>query len=127
MSPPDSKRISSTPGKLRLEIVARSDVERRIFADHGMWTGPGFDRRNPRRIDQAGAAQAFGILPGDEVVGHDGKIDAAALQHRDQRLDQRGLAGADRPADADPRGGARALAAIALAVYDCAAWCHLSM
>ena len=67
-----------------------------------MRAGSGFDRRYARGIDQPGAAQAFRILPGDEIVGHDGEIDAATLQFRDQRLDQRGLARPDRTANSDP-------------------------
>src|SRR4029077_3944096 len=56
-----------------------------------------------RRIDQAGAAQPFGILLGQEVVGYDREIDTAPPQRRDQHLDQRGLSRADRTADAHPR------------------------
>ncbi len=63
---------------------------------------PGFDGGYPQGIDEAGAAQPFGVFLGDEIVGHHGKVDASTLQFRDQRLDQRGLARADRSADADP-------------------------
>jgi hypothetical protein len=69
-----------------------------------VWAGAGFDGGDARRIDQAGAPQPFGVFLGDEVVGDNGKIDAAAGQDRDQALDQCGLAGADRAADADARG-----------------------
>ena len=91
-------------GKLAFELVAGRDVERRVFADHGVRAGAGFDGGDARRIDQAGAPQPLGIFLGDEIVGDNGKIDAAAGQDRDQALDQCGLAGADRAADADARG-----------------------
>ncbi|GMA77551.1 hypothetical protein GCM10025880_39680 [Methylorubrum aminovorans] len=70
-----------------------------------MRAGAGLYRLHARRVDQPGAAQALGILLGDEVVGDHGEIDAARLKRRDQTLDQRGLAGADRAADADAGGG----------------------
>ena len=91
-------------GKSALELVAGRDIQRRIFADDGVRAGAGFDAGDPRRIDEAGAAQPLGVLLGDEIVGDDGEVDAAADQDRDQPLDQGGLAGADRSADADPRG-----------------------
>ena len=104
LSPPDSNRISSSPGNSASEIVAGRDVERRVLANHGVRAGAG-SRRRARRAGsiRPRAAQALGILLGDKIVGHDGEIDAATLKLGDQRLDQRGLAGADRSADADPR------------------------
>ncbi len=68
-----------------------------------MRAGAGLHRQDPLRRDQAAAAQALGVLAGDEIVGHHGEAEAAALQGRDQVFDQRRLAGADRPADADAR------------------------
>lgn len=89
--------------KARLELIAGGDVERRILADHRVRTGARLDRRHPVGIDQSGPPQPLGILLGDEIVGDDGEVDAATLQHWNQRLDQRGLARADRTANADPR------------------------
>ena len=45
-----------------------------------MRAGARLDRRDARRIDQAGAAHALGVLRGDEIVGDDGEIDAAAIR-----------------------------------------------
>ncbi len=69
-----------------------------------MRAGAGLDGGDARRVDQAGTAQPLGIFLGDEIVGDDGEVDAAAGQDRDQAFDQRGLAGADRAADADAGG-----------------------
>jgi hypothetical protein len=92
--------------KRRLQLVARRDVERRVLPDHGVGAGARFDGGDARGIDEPGAADALGVLAGDEIVGDDGEIDAARVQDRDELLDQRRLAGADRAADAHPRGGA---------------------
>ena len=74
--------ISSRPGKRASSVVARGDVQGRVLADHGMRAGAGLDRRDARRIDQAGAAQPLGVLLGHEVVGDDGKVDAARAAAR---------------------------------------------
>ena len=69
-----------------------------------MRAGARLDRCDARGIDHPGPPQALGVLPGDEIVGDDGEIDAVAHEHRDQRLDEGGLAGAHGAADADTGG-----------------------
>ena len=91
-------------GKPPFQVVGGLDVQRRVLADHGVGAGAGFHRRDAGGIDKAGAADAFGVLGGDKVVGDDGEVDAALLQGGDQAFEQGGLAGADRSADADARG-----------------------
>ena len=49
----------------------------------------------PERLD------SLGVFLRDDVVGDDADLQIARLHHRDQALDQRRLAGADRTADAD--------------------------
>jgi hypothetical protein len=43
----------------------------------------------------------LGVLPGEDVVGHDQRAMARRNQARNERFDQRRLAGADRSPDAD--------------------------
>ena len=63
-------------GEARLQFVAGEDVERRVLADHRVRAGAGLDGGDARGVDEAGAAQALGILLCDEIVGDDGEIDA---------------------------------------------------
>ncbi len=69
-----------------------------------MRAGAGLHRRHPCRVDQARAPQPLGIFLGDEIIGDDREIDATRTKHRNEPLDQRGLARSDRPADADACG-----------------------
>ena len=68
-----------------------------------MRAGAGLDADHAARLDQAAALQPLGVLAGDEIVGHHRDVDVAGAKPRQQRLDQRGLAGPDRSADADAR------------------------
>ena len=96
--------ISSTPGNLRSSSspAAMFSVGSSRITVCGQAPASTAETRagsiRPERL------QPFGVFLGDEIVGHHGKIDAAAGQDRDQAFDQCGLAGADRAADADARG-----------------------
>ena len=66
--------------KAPLEFVRGFNVESRVLANDRMGTSARLDRRDPRRVDETGAADSLGILGGDEIVGDDGEIDTAGLQ-----------------------------------------------
>ena len=65
-----------------------------------MRAAAGLDADDALGRERAGARQELGVLLGVDVVGDDG--DVVVVAHRlAQALDQRGLARADRAADAD--------------------------
>ena len=67
-----------------------------------MRAAAGLDADDALRRQRAGAGQELGILLGVDVVGDDG--DVVAVAHvLAEAIDQRRLAGADRPADADAK------------------------
>ena len=82
-----------------------------------MRTCASLDGKNAGRIDQARTPYPLRVFLRDDVVGDDADLQIARLHHRDQALDQRRLAGANRTADADA-GDTRQLRA---------RHCHLSM
>ena len=65
-----------------------------------MRAAAGLDAGDALRRKRAGAHQVFGVPLGVDVVGDRRDLEAVA-QPLAQRVHQRGLAGADRPADAD--------------------------
>ena len=65
-----------------------------------MRAGAGLDRDDPLGGQHAGRAQEPGVLVGVDVVGDDRRSRSSAPSSRQSSGDQRGLAGADRAADA---------------------------
>ena len=57
LSPPDSNRISSSPGNRASRSSPAAMFKRRVLTDHRMRTGAGFDRRHARR-DRSGRSGA---------------------------------------------------------------------
>jgi hypothetical protein len=60
----------------------------------------GFDRRDPVRRQRVVSDEELGVFPGENIVGHDGKLVGVA-QGAAQRQQERGLSAANRSADAD--------------------------
>ena len=78
-------------------------VDAGILADGGVRAAAGFHAHDAFRHQRAGAGQKLRILAGVDVVGDGG--DVVMVAHRlAQPVGQRGLAGADRAANADAQG-----------------------
>ncbi len=89
-------------GKLRAHLRDRGEVGRSVLADRRVRAAAGLDAGDAVRRQRAGAHEIFGIPLGVDVVGDRGDVVALA-QPLAQRVHQRGLAGPDRAADADPQ------------------------
>src|SRR5262245_51813828 len=74
-----------------------------VLADRGVRAAAGLDPRDTLGGKRAGAHEIFGVPLGVDVVGDGGDLVAGA-QRLAQRVHQRGLARADRAADADAEG-----------------------
>ena len=103
MSPPDFDEHHFHLGKCLDKLLHGENVHGGVFADGGVRAGSGLHRQNAGRIDEAGAADALGVLARDEIVGDDRHLDVARLEGGDQSFHQGRLAGAHRSADADAR------------------------
>ena len=79
------------------------EIGRGVLADRGVRAAAGFDAGDALGHERAGAHQIFGVPFGVDVVGDGGDLVAVA-QPLAQRVHQRGLARADRAADADAQG-----------------------
>ena len=90
-------------GKFLSHVGDRGEIDRGILADRGVRTAAGLDAGDALGRERAGAHQIFGVPFGVDVVGDGGDLVAVA-QVLAQRVHQRGLAGADRTADADAQG-----------------------
>ena len=102
LSPPLSTSTRSSGPSARLEVLDGVEVGGDVVADRGVRAAAGLHRADPLGRQHAVAQQEVGVLGGVDVVGHDGQPQLAG-ERPAQRRDQRGLAGADRPADADPQ------------------------
>ena len=78
------------------------EVDRGVLADGSMRAATGLDPDDALGRQGAGTGQELGILAGVDVIGDDGN--GVTVAHGlAERVGERGLAGADRPADADPQ------------------------
>ena len=93
-------RIRSRPGKRLRHGADRGEVDRAILADGGVRAAAGLDAHDALVGERARPHQDLGVLLGVDVVGDRAQIEAVAKRLA-QRLHERGLAGADRAADAD--------------------------
>ena len=96
-------KIRSRSGKARLQVVDRGEVHRGVLADRGVRAAAGLDADDALGRQRLGADQELGVLAGVDVVGDHGELIALA-QRLAQGVEQGGLAGADRAADADAQG-----------------------
>ena len=90
-------------GKLGAHLGDGGEIDRGVLADRGVRAAAGLDAGDALGRQRAGAHQIFGVPLGVDVVGDGGDLVAVA-QPLAQRVHQRGLAGADRAADADAQG-----------------------
>ena len=98
LSPPDSTRIRSSRSLRRDQVVDGVEVGGDVVADRGVRAAAGLHRGDPLVGQHGVAAQEVGVLGGVDVVGQHRQRQFVA-QLPAQRGDQRGLAGADRPAE----------------------------
>ena len=104
----DQHQVRVVPGD---QLVDGVQVGGDVVADGGVRAAAGAHRADALVGQHAVPAQEVGVLGGVDVVGHHGQRQPVA-QRPAQRRDQRGLAAADRTADADlerapGRGGER--------------------
>lgn len=78
-------------------------IERTVFPDGGVGAAAGLHAADAFRGQRGGAGQDALVLEGVDVVGDDGEVVTVA-QLAAQHFKQRGLAAADRAADADFEG-----------------------
>ena len=83
-----------------LELLDGVEVGGDVVADRGVRARAGLDAADALVGQHRHAAQRFGVLGGEDVVGDDDDADGAG-ELPAQRGDERGLAASDRPADAD--------------------------
>ncbi len=103
LSPPEFDEDDVEIGKARAHLRDRLQIDRGVFADRGVRTAAGLDAEDALLGKRLHAVQDQRVFLRVDVVGDDG--DGIALAHRlAEHLRQRGLAGADRPADPDPQG-----------------------
>ena len=88
-----------------LQLVGGLDVQRRILTDRGVRARAGLHchARAPGRSGRCACTRSASSLVTRSLV-ITARIGAARDEARDELLQQRGLARADRPADADARG-----------------------
>src|SRR5262249_11545238 len=86
-----------------LETGDRLEVHARVVADRGVRARARLDADDARGLEQALGCRSEmpGVLWREDVVRHDHRSPSRGEQARNERLDQRRLAGAPRPADAD--------------------------
>ena len=102
-------RTTSRSGKRRDQVVDGGEVDRGVLADRGVRAAAGLDADDALEGQGLGAHQELGVLAGVDVVGDRG--DRPAVAHALAELvHQRGLAGADRTADADAERAVRRFA-----------------
>ena len=90
-------------GEAPHQVVDGGEVDRGVLADRGVRAAAGLDPDDALERQRLGAHQELGVLAGVDVVGDRG--DRLAVAHPLAELvHQRGLAGADRAADADAQG-----------------------
>ena len=94
----------SSDGKFLPHVGDGGEIGRGVLADRGMRAAARFDPGDAVGHQRAGAHQIFGVPFGVDVVGDGGDLVAVA-QALAQRVHQRGLARADRTADADAEAG----------------------
>ena len=87
------------------QLVERVEVHRRVLANRGVRTAAGLHADDPVGGQRLAAHQELHVFPREDVVGHHAELIAVAHALA-QRVDQRGLARADRTADAEPNSGA---------------------
>ena len=86
-------------GNLLQHAVDRLEVDRGVLADRGVRAAAGLHAHDALGLQRAGHGEQALVFLGVDVVGDDDEV--VALAHRlAQHLDQRGLARADRAADA---------------------------
>src|SRR5271155_5625865 len=83
-------------------LVDRGQIDRGVFADRGMRAAAGLDAHDAVGIERARLDENARVLLRIDVVGDRGDFELAA-QALAELLHQRGLAGADGAADADPQ------------------------
>ena len=105
LSPPELDENQIEPGKQPAHFGDRGEIDRGVLADRGVRAAAGLDAEDALGRQRAGAGEELGVFPGIDVVGDRGDVVAVA-QALAQRIHQRGLARADRAADADAQGTA---------------------
>src|SRR5262245_59960554 len=85
------------------ELRDRIEIHARVIAHRTVWTGAGLHADDALRITQTGEGcpDMLGVFLREDVVGDDQGPVARCDEHRDERLDESGLARPDRSADAD--------------------------
>ena len=83
------------------EVLDGQQVGGDVVADGGVRTCSGLDRDDPRGVQHARGPDHPGVLVGVDVVGDDPDLQLVAEVGAEQH-DERGLAGADGAADAQP-------------------------
>ena len=89
-------------GERAVEARHRLEVDRGVLADRGVRAAAGLDADDALGRERFVAHQELRVLLGVDVVGDDAELVFVA-QRAAQRQRQRGLAGTDRAADADPQ------------------------
>src|SRR5581483_7734270 len=101
------------------QVVDGFLIVRGVLTDGRMRTAAGLHAEDAVLRQHAALGEKLRVLFGKDVVRHDGEAIAVAQPHA-ERLDQRGLAGPHRPADADDRdvlgAGLRRLSAAVMTV-----------
>ena len=90
-------------GELARQAVDRVEVDRRVLADRRVRAAARLDADDALLGQRPAAHQELGVLLGVDVVRHHGDVVPVA-QPLAERVDQRGLARADGPGDADAQG-----------------------
>src|SRR5262249_5764325 len=91
------------PGEAPDDVRDGGEVDRGVLADRGVRAAAGLDPDDALRMERPRAGQELRVLLGIDVVGDD--RDVVAVAHMlAEAVDERGLAGADRAADADAQG-----------------------
>ena len=88
------------------QLVERVEVHRRVLTDRGVRTAAGLHADDAIGRQRLAAHQELHVLAREDVVGDHAELVVVAHALA-QRIDQRGLPGSDRTADAEPHGAAR--------------------
>jgi hypothetical protein len=91
------------------QLFERHEVVADIFADGRVRTAAGLDRADAVLVERLVADQELGVFAREDVVGDDAEAVGAAKLLA-ERQHQRGLAAADRAADADREAARRVVA-----------------
>ena len=100
LSPPDSTITTSRPGNCLSRSRDGGEVDAGVLADGRVRAAAGLDADDALQRQHLAAGQELGVLAGVDVVGDDGQVDLGP-ERPAEPLDQRRLARADRPADAE--------------------------